>query len=517
MNTDIKNAFDALFCKAVASGEHKVGNPKYRQFVNEKGHKVYILVNKDEHPDASPKVNEETFNQLHGANMVSRHFDEPPIVRNINDLTHLDFLGEKSKQTILRAFNNIRFYEQGYKVAKARGKSGVAEGFQNQITKQYQIIDAKVLSSFNNQNSNEFGEETFEALNELSQHAVGCKFIFTQMNNSNGFSQDICEYMNSNYPNFDVVELTKGMMTSINKQRQKLEKQGIPVSQWHPTISLNFTSRGFEVGCVNNKAVVEDKYGFSNDLSMRMSRSFSSNGDEKSVSHSIFVCGNGNTGKNETNPLRQGFAKDIMQNFYKQYKNCNLNTISVHAASEGMGKPYCGSNTWGRWGFQISKSSAERLLASYREQFQQPKECLVDEIVVYHNDENIVTIKQKQLDGTYTDVIVQQGQSTNANGRIEKITLKTKESNDDSGFKYKTKVLRSVTIKPDDIDAMQKVFNKSMFDKQPNEKFRLRDWYEYLNNDVVKAVMAKTGWVGSVDLHDENQMKDFESNLFKQY
>lgn len=520
-NIRLEKAWEDLFLKA-DKGEKKVGNPKYRLVMNDKGHKTYILANPEEVTGALPKMSEEEFETHLKAGFAERHYDKVPTIRTLQDLNHATFIREGGYNSIIRSLKRVEYYKKSIRFAQASGKKETAEGQQKLLENEYKNIDTQTLHNFNNQDGEGFGFITHSDLKALKTQ--NDDYVFSFNNTLNGFVETaddfdagISDYMNNNYANFDVVKLVTGVIKAVKLQKEQLIKQGVPTEGWKPRINLNLTSSGFKISMYNDSNTFKDKYGWDNDLSVNLSRTFGGVNGNKSVSHDIFTLGATTTPVNGTNPLRKGFAKAIMQNFYEQYKNTGLNEIKVLACN--LGQPDGGCNTWGRWGFRAMKSSVEGLLSQYRGQFNSPQECWVDEQVVYHDNPNEIFMSEKNNDGTYSKVVVNSGERKNAAGRLEKITLKTKQIEEpETGLKkYKTKILRHITVTPEDVNLLQTIFTKKMADKSPSDMFRLKDWYDNVNNDVVKGIMARHNWWGKVDLNNPEQAEDFESNLFKKY
>ena len=502
---DIEKAFGQLnvspdvFVKA-KKGEKKVGNPRYRKTIKD-GKTVYVLVNKEEHPSQDKKIDEENFDRLQQNGRVERQYDEVPVIRSLSQLRHIDWIPEKGVGVIERAISRIAFFEESIKFAEATGNSLMAKGHRAGQATEINNIDNTVKRAFDGKNFEGFDHNDIDMLNSMGV-------------STNTPTDDAFDYMNNVLTGFNVVALAKGIKEAISRQQDKLEKIGVDPSEWSPKIRMNFSSSSLQIRCENPSNIVTDKFGYKCNLQTSMSRNISGSSN-KTVSHSIFTLGKvGTTADNEKNPLRQGFAKDIMQSFNEQYKNGGLDTISVSAAGASYGgAPYCGSNTWGRWGFKTSKSSALNLVENAKREFSAPKKKLVDEFFVEHKHKDSVAKYKKNENGAVSKVVFESGTEI-VEGREVTTKVITKKSDDG---KYSSKVTITKTINLDDAKRMGEVV-KDYIDKNPNEpNFRLKEIYNKMDGSIVRGLLQDQGWNGSVDLNDEGNKSDFESNLHKRY
>lgn len=505
---DIEKAFAGLnvepdiFEKA-KKGEKKKGNPRYRKTMKD-GKTIYVLVNKDEHPNQDKRINEDNFNRLQQNGRVERHYDEAPIIRDVNQLRHIDWIPQEKVELIKRCLKRAEFFNKSIAFAKATGNSVIANAHTQNQNNEYSIIDNIVKKAFEGKNFEGMTMVDIDELNRMEGVTIS------------GANEDSLDYLNNVYTGFDLKKLLGGMKTAIQEQKDRLEKIGIDPEDFKPSIYVQLQSSGFSISMDHPNKVVTDNSGFKCDLGVNMKRAFSGTSN-KSVYHAVFTLGKTNTtSDNEQNPLRGGFAKGVMTNFWEQYQNTNMSQISVTAANESYGGgPYNGANTWGKWGFTCSKSIAENMINSAKSRFSSPKKKLVDEVVLVHKDQNDVCKFKKEENGAVSKITFENGSVTNKHGRTIETKIITKPTSDG---KFRSKVLTSKVITPKDIEKMKEIYDK-YFEANPEaESFRVKEWYDKMDNGVLRGILGGNDyWKGYVDLNNESQRKDFEENVNKVY
>ncbi len=508
---DIKKAFEGLnveenvFEKS-KKGEKKVGNPRYRK-VHKDGKIVYVLVNKEEHPNQDSKIDEENFERLHSNGRVERHYDEAPVVRSLDDLRHIDWIPNEKVDIIKRCLERVSFYDKSIAFAKATGNNLIMNAHSANRDNQLKTIDTVVKRAFNGKNFDGLTKSDLDILREMK--------VDVSINPSN--IDDALDYINNTFTGFDLIKLCEGMKKAVDSQKKKLSKIGINPSEFNPKIKVELKTSGFNITMENSNNRVTDNAGYKCDLGMFMSRSFSGSANNKRVSHNVFVLGKkGTNSDNEQNPLRQGFAKKIMTNFFEQYKNCDMDEIEVHAAPESYGGgPYNGANTWGRWGFRCTKSTANQLINHMKSNFSENKMKLVDEFVIEHSNEDDISTYKKNENGFVSKISYKKGLVEGVDGRNIDTKIITKETSDG---KFRSKVLISKTIGPEDVKQAEKILNDYFSENQGTDIFRVKDWYEKMDGAVIRGLLSDTFmWTGKVNMNDGSNREDFEKNVNKKY
>ncbi len=502
MNDIISKAFadlviDSEELEKSKKGEKKVGNPRYRKMLKD-GKTVYVLVNSDEHPSATPKLTEKEFNtksNLGGVDLQDVH--EPVVIRDAKQLAEIDWITEENKEVIKRCLQRSAFYDKSIKFAQSTGRTDVVAGHAASKARELNIIDTIVERAQRGKDGSGFSDHTIETLKSMG------------VSIENRVEDNSIDYINNVYPHFNFIKLTTGIQEAIEKQKVKLDNLGIPPESYNPKISMSFTPSGFVVNLNQDSNVVVDKAGYKCELYTKMQRKFSGS-TEKQVYHAVFVLGKkGTTADNEQNPLRQGIAKDIMKSFYEQYVNAGIDKINVNAADSNYGgSPYCGSNTWGKWGFKIDSRSAKELIENVKEQFTQPKKMMVDEFMIEHDDKTDVCKFKKNENGAISKTTFVTGDKENG----DSVKIVTKEGSDG---KWLSKVRIFKVIKPEDVTLLEEVF-KAESEKNPGD-FRMKTWYDNMDNPTLRGLLQNHGWAGQVDLKDEKNKRDFEKNLYKRY
>ena len=110
---NITEQFKNLLEKAVVTGTRKKGNPKYKMAFDKKGHKIWVLVNKEDSDfNHGKELSDEDFHKhrLEGKALI--HFDEVPEVNSVEDLEMLTFLTDQQKAKIEVSLKKVNFYKK---------------------------------------------------------------------------------------------------------------------------------------------------------------------------------------------------------------------------------------------------------------------------------------------------------------------------------------------------------------------------------------------------------------------
>lgn len=502
--TNIIEAFENLRVKVdivkAKKGEKKKGNPRYKKTMKN-GHPVYILVDKEDHPNSKPKLTPKEFDAARIEGDVNKHFVEPPTIRSLRDLRNADFVSERTYGIVDRALKRIAFYDKSIEFATAIGDTKVAGAHNISRNSEINRIDQEVTRDFNRK-----GFEGFDENDVADLEALGVSVT--------GGSETTFDYINNHYPNFDFKNLFGGIKSELEEARKSLEEKGLNTTEkWRPKMGLSMNSSGFTVTARNDGSIVKDKFGWNNNVGFSINRQFSGTNQNLGVYHALFVIGEGRLGSDAVNPLSgSGFAKNMMKNFHEQYKNVGMKHVTVTAAGSGMGDPYCGSNTWGRWGFQAPRSRAERMITDAKSLVSSgPVFVKTDERTFIHNNEEDVCTYLKNANGAISKVKFTPGESKDRDGRDIKVVIKTKKSPDGS---FKSKVSTSSKVSTEDAEEMKRIFDE--VSPETDSKFRMKEWYEGMSNPALRAFIREQ-WNGSINLSDQKQKDDFEENLYKEY
>jgi len=509
MYQELYKALDQLIEKGIARGEKKVNNPAYRRMLNGKGHIIYVLANKEElggrHVDK--QLTEEQFLHMKRSGEATRHYDSAPTFDEIKDhFQEVDFLTPEHISQLERQLQRMKFFEKSIKYAKATNNEKMLDGHMRSYNRIKNSLDQIVLNAFNRNELNVEIDEYFITDFKDKFREIGCTFYVSGQDNEHNM-----DYINNEWGQFKFKKLLTDVYGVIKNQQEKLEEQEVNGSTFTPKVSIQFRSNKFIIDILNEASPTTDAFGFKTIPTCNISRTFSGTGDNKSVYHSLFTAGNGNTSTNEINMVRGGFAKNLMKCFYEQYKNSGVERVSVDAALTSY-KPFCGANTWGRWGFRTNEMG--NLLRSYKTNFSSKKSVKTDEIVVEHANRDDIFIVKDNNNGTFSKIKIQAGEfildpKTGRKKIVEIVTKKNQNTNT-----YKSKVVTYYDILPSDVDEMARIYEANKVEGQP---FRIQHFYEAMNNNIVRGIMGTESWHGSVYLKDEEQKKDYERNLYKEY
>lgn len=503
---DINTAFDYLFNDIIEKsnkGVKKVGNPAYKKTVNNQGKVIYVLVNKDEHPKAERQLTSEQFHLSLTTGEVEQHYDKVPVVRSLSDLHGITFLSDSSKGIIERCLGRIEFYKKSIAFAKATKNGKLEKAHQQSLDSNLLMIDNEVNRAYNRVHSTDLVSEA--VIEDLKGLGISIS----------GDNEESLDYINKQYKGFDLHKLCSSTLEAVEKQKLILEKQGFNTSQFKPKMSVRLFRSGFSITLDNPEISVENKYGWKAHLGIRMNREFTNSSTANKVYHAIFVLGDGSTQEGYINPLRGGLAKTLMQNFYEQYRNSGVNNIAVSAAGQGYGVPYCGSNTWGRWGFRVTKSQWQSMLNAYKAKFSETGSFeTVDEKVIRHKEKEEIYEWKKNENSSFSKIPYEKGDFTEKDGRKGKRKITTKEAEDGT---FESKILTSIKIDRNDVNLMESLITKHLNENPNEDRIPLVKIFRGMRNDVVRGIMKEVGWSGNIMLDNANERDDFEKNLFKKY